>query len=104
MRPGGQWLRNRRGNAARLKVTEVAGANLPEPPIQKKSNNMKQINWRHAVLLALMAVGLYLVGGEVESEAGFFISKSLGLVALWAMNHLFTKWLRAGKIKNQLWK
>ena len=46
---------------------------------------MRQIiNWRHAALLALMAVGLYLVGGEVESEAVFLPSSRSG-------------WLRSGR-------
>lgn len=99
MRPGGKWLRNRRGNAARLKVTEVAGANLPEPPNPINFYEMKStINWRHAVLMALMAVGLYLVGGEVESETAFFTIKPLGLATLWAMYRLHERWWREGKI------
>ena len=64
---------------------EVAGSNLPEPPNPIKFYEMKQkINWRHCVLLALMAVGLYLVGGEVESEAVFLPSSRSG-------------WLRSGR-------
>lgn len=60
---------------------------------------MKQtINWRHAVLLALMAVGLYLVGGEAESEAVFFTIKPLGLATLWVMYRLHERWWREGKI------
>lgn len=78
---------------------EVAGSFLSEPPNPIKFYEMKQtINWRHCVLLALMAVGLYLVGGEVESEAAFFTIKPLGLATLWAMYRLHEKWWREGKI------
>ena len=59
---------------------------------------MKQINWRHGVLLMLMAAGLCLVGGEVESEATFWINKLLGLATLWAMYRLHEHWWRQGKI------
>lgn len=58
----------------------------------------QKINWRHGVLLALMAVGLYLVGGDVESEAAFFAIKPLGLASLWAMYRLHERWWREGKI------
>lgn len=64
-----------------------------------KFYEMRQtINWRHGVLLALMAVGLYLVGGDVESEAAFFAIKPLGLAMLWAMYRLHERWWREGKI------
>lgn len=59
---------------------------------------MKQINWRHGVLLVLMAVGLCLVGGEVESEAAFWANKILGLAALTLMYRLHEHWWRQGKI------
>lgn len=60
---------------------------------------MKQtINWRHGVLLALMAVGMALVGGEVESETAFFTIKPLGLAMLWAMYRLHERWWLEGKI------
>lgn len=60
---------------------------------------MKQtINWRHAALLALMTVGLCLVGGEVETEGTFYICKTLGLATLWAMYRLHERWWQQGKI------
>lgn len=61
-------------------------------------NNMKQINWRHGVLLVLMAVGLCLVGCDVESEAAFWINKLLGLAVLAFMYRLHERWWRQGKI------
>lgn len=60
---------------------------------------MRQIiNWRHAVLLALMAVGLCLVGGDVETEVGFYTCKTLGLAILILMYRLHERWWRQGKI------
>lgn len=60
---------------------------------------MKQtINWRHAALLALMTVGLCLVGGEVETEAAFWVCKPLGLATLIIMYRLHERWWREGKI------
>ena len=60
---------------------------------------MRQIiNWRHAALLALMAVGMALVGGDVESEAAFFTIKPLGLAVLILMYRLHERWWRTGKI------
>ncbi len=60
---------------------------------------MRQIiNWRHAVLLALMAVGMALVGGEVETEAAFWVCKPLGLTALIVMYRLHERWWREGSI------
>ena len=59
---------------------------------------MKQINWRHGVLLMLMAAGLCLVGGDVETEAGFYICKPLGLAILILMYRLHEHWWRQGKI------
>ena len=60
---------------------------------------MRQIiNWRHAALLALMAVGMALVGGDVETEAAFFTIKPLGLAVLILMYRLHERWWREGKI------
>lgn len=60
---------------------------------------MRQIiNWRHAVLLALMVVGMALVGGDVETEAAFFTIKPLGLAVLILMYRLHERWWREGKI------
>lgn len=59
---------------------------------------MKQINWRHVILLVLMTIGLCLVGGDVESESAFWINKLLGLAVLALMYRLHERWWRTGKI------
>ncbi len=46
----------------------------------------------------LMAAGLCLVGGDVETEAGFYICKPLGLAILILMYRLHEHWWRQGKI------
>lgn len=86
---------------ARAPALQAGGRGFDSRRVHQPINfyEMKQtINWRHAVLLALMAVGLYLVGGEVESETAFFTIKPLGLAVLILMYRLHERWWREGKI------
>lgn len=104
MRPGGQWLRNVLRKAVRMAyfplMRSTSGCRVEPAGATNQLNqkNMKQINWRHGVLLMLMAVGLCLVGGDVETETAFWINKLLGLAALTLMYLLHERWWRTGKI------
>ena len=50
------------------------------------------------MLLTLMAIGITLVGGDVETEGAFYICKTLGLATLWLMYRLHERWWQQGKI------
>ena len=58
------------------------------------------LNWRHGVLLALMATSFIAVGGETDNDALFFVIKAAGLLDLWLLNHLLNKWQKEGKIES----
>lgn len=59
-----------------------------------------QLNWRYAVLFALMAAGLIAVGGDTDDNTLFFSIKVAGLLDLWLLKHLLEKWQSEGKIES----